>query len=77
MTPQGSLIDQLCDLTKRWNDHEDIPRSQQLECRTIGEKLNDLGGCHAMREAYREAKARNTSVHVIQAYWDGIGDWQW
>ena len=71
------LFEQLRDLTKRWNDHEDIPRSQQLECAAIGRKLNQAGGINLMRDAYYHAKGHNNSVHVIQAYWDGIGDWRW
>ncbi|MDE2107444.1 MAG: hypothetical protein KGL39_60165 [Patescibacteria group bacterium] len=73
MTPTEQLID----LTKRWNDHEDIPRSQQLECKKIGEKINAQGGFAAMQEAYRAARRANPMTHVIQAYWDGIGDWRW
>jgi hypothetical protein len=67
----------LIDLTKRWNQFEDIPRSQQLECADIGKRINAVGGFAAMQSAYREAKARNRSASVIQAYWHGIGDWQW
>lgn len=73
----NELVEQLCDLTKRWNDFEDVPVSQRKECRKIGVALNAEGGMNAMRKAYYEAKGRNPSVHVIQAYWDGIGDWVW
>lgn len=69
--------EQLIELTKRWNNHEDVPRSQQIECRQIGERINATGGFDAMTEAYHAARAKNLSVHVIQAYWDGIGDWRW
>ncbi len=68
---------QLLELTKRWNNHEDVPRSQQLECKAIGKNLNHVGGMSAMQDAYREARAANKDVHVIQAYWHGIGGWQW
>jgi hypothetical protein len=71
------LFRQLCALTRNWNDHEDIPRSQQLECRKIGEALSAIGGNAAMVEAYYIARALNSNVHVIQAYWDGVGDFQW
>ena len=73
----GELFARLRALTRNWNDFEDIPRSQQLECTAIGKELNDLGGTALMREAYYDAKASNPHVHVIQAYWDGIGDWRW
>lgn len=68
---------QLLDLTKRWNQFEDIPRSQQLECANIGKALNAQGGMDAMRTAYYEATAKNRAASVIAAYWHGIGDWQW
>ena len=71
------LVEQLCELTSRWNDFEDIPESQQRECRKIGEGIHAEGGKQAMIAAYYEAKARNPHVHVIQAYWDGVGDWRW
>lgn len=76
-TAKTLLIEQLKDLTKRWNDHEDIPRSQQLECADIGKKLNALGGMDLMTEAYYVAKGQNRAASPIQAYWHGIGDWQW
>ena len=72
-----ALVEQLRELTSRWNDHEDIPRSQQLECARIGRELDAIGGKDVMTEAYRAARAANPHVHVIQAYWDGIGDWRW
>jgi hypothetical protein len=77
ITEQERLIAQLCELTKRWTTYEDIPRSQQTECRSIGGQLDKLGGKALMIEAYYEAKAVNTAAFMIQAYWDGIGDWQW
>ena len=77
MSPTEILFEQLRELTSRWNDHEDIQKSQQAECKAIGEKLNMIGGMPLMTEAYRFAKSHNNSVHVIQAYWHGVGDWQW
>ena len=74
---EDALFEQLRDLTKRWNRYEDIPKSQQAECREIGRKLLALGGEGMMREAYYDAKAANPEVHMIQAYWDGIGYWRW
>lgn len=77
MASLGDLTDELVNLTQYWNDHEDIPRSQQKICRQIGEKLHAAGGFRYMTDAYYNAKARNRHVHVIQAYWDGVGDWRW
>lgn len=68
---------QLCELTARWTTHEDIPRSQQFECREIGKRLWELGGIKAMRDAYYEAKGRNLAAVTVQAYWDGVGEWRW
>ena len=72
-----SDVDRLVDLTKRWNSFEDVPRSQQLECREIGKRINNHGGLVAMQEAYQTARTHNRYAYVIQAYWYGIGDWRW
>lgn len=72
-----AAVRQLLELTKRWNNHEDVPRSQQIECRQIGERINAAGGMRAMIAAYDEATNANRDVRVIQAYWDGVGDWRW
>lgn len=72
-----ALTEQLCSLTERWTIYEDIPGSQQAECREIGKKLNELGGVSAMRDAYYEAKGRNAAASSIQPFWDGVGDWRW
>ena len=69
--------EQLCELTKRWTIHEDIPRSQQSECRDIGRKLHGFGGEAAMRDAYYEAIGRNRAASMVAAYFDGIGEWRW
>ena len=74
---QDDLIDELCELTKRWTDYEDVPGSQKAECRRIGEELNRLGGMSAMRDAYYEAKGHNRAASVVQAFWDGVGEWRW
>jgi hypothetical protein len=71
------LFDQLCELTKRWNEYGDIPKSQQYECRSIGEKLNAAGGMSLMRDAFYYAKGKNCAATTIQVYWDGVGDWRW
>lgn len=73
---QADLTEQLCQLTSRWTEYEDIPGSQQSECRSIGEALARRGGISAMRDAYYEAKGRNRAAATIQVYWDGIGDWR-
>lgn len=77
MSEASVLFLQLLDLTKRWTPYEDIPGSQQSDCRDIGKKLHGLGGEALMREAYYEATAANRAASVIAAYWDGIGDWRW
>lgn len=74
---EQSAIEQLCDLTKRWTTYEDIPMSQQRECRTIGRVIHSLGQEPLMREAYYTAKGLNPAASVIAAYWDGIGEWRW
>ena len=71
------LFGQLRSLTKRCNEFEDIPRSQQIECRQIGEQLHAIGGKSVMQEAYYDAKSFNRAASVIAAYWDKVGDWQW
>jgi hypothetical protein len=71
------LFSELRRVTAMWNTHEDIPTSQKLLCRQIGKRLYELGGEALMREAYYDAKAANRAVTVIQAYWDGIGEWRW
>ena len=70
-------VAKLIALTRNWNAHEDIPRSQQLECAEIGKRLYVAGGMKAMQDAYYQAKNANRYVSIIQAYWHGIGDWQW
>lgn len=77
MPTRNELFERLCALTRNWNTYEDVPRSQQLECASIGREINALGGFSLMQEAYRHAKRKNNAVSVIQAYWNGIGDWQW
>lgn len=74
---QAELTEQLCDLTSRWTEYEDIPASQKSECRSIGERLNKIGGISAMQDAYYEAKGRNRAASSIQPFWDGVGDWRW
>jgi hypothetical protein len=72
-----ALTEQLCELTSRWTEYEDIPASQKSECRQIGVELNKLGGTSAMRDAYYEAKGRNRAASSIQPFWDGVGEWRW
>ena len=77
MASHRKLIDDLISLTQNWNDYEDVPTAQKLECRILGEKLHKEGGKALMRNAYYEAKDANRSCTVVQAYWDGIGEWRW
>lgn len=74
---QEELTLRLIALTAEWNEHEDVPKSQQYKCRAIGEALHELGGMDMMVEAYRDVHRLNRAATVVQAYWDGIGDWQW
>jgi hypothetical protein len=74
---ERALFDQLCELTKRWTAHEDIPRSQQLECTDIGKRIHALGKEALMRDAYYHVTRPNRAASVVAAYWHGIGDWQW
>lgn len=77
MDRRAELLAELRCLTKFWTIYEDIPVSQQRQCREIGRKLNELDGYPLMREAYYDAKGENPAASVIAAYWDGIGGWQW
>jgi len=71
------LVERLKRLVEWWTQNEDIPMSQQSECRDIGRQLYALGGEALMREAYYEAKGVNNCASVCAAYWDGIGEWRW
>ena len=71
------LTSRLIDVSRNWNAHDLVPDEQKTRCRKIGEEINAAGGMAAMQTAYYEAKARNRCASVIQAYWDGIGDWRW
>ena len=74
---ETTLFAELRNLTQFWNAHEDVPKSQQIECRKIGERINAKGGQALMVKAYYDAKSANRHVAVIQAYWNGVGDWVW
>ena len=71
------LLSELRKCTAMWNRYEDIPLSQQARTRELGELLYMAGREELMREAYYDAKRANPAAHMIQAYWDGIGDWRW
>lgn len=71
------LFMRLCAVTRKWNQTDAVPDYQQKECGEIGVLLHAMGGEALMREAYYMAKNLNQYVCVIQAYWDGIGEWQW
>lgn len=74
---KNELFARLKALTRNWNQIDAVPRSQQEECKDIGKLIHAMGGEDAMREAYYAAKDANPYVCVIQAYWHGIGEWQW
>lgn len=71
------LANRLKSLTRDWNEHDLVPDIQKAECREIGEALNKLGGMRAMLDGFYAAKERNRCASVIQAYWDGVGEWRW
>lgn len=71
------LLAELTALTAQWNATDLIPVEQQMECKRIGEELNKIGGIHLMRQAYYSAHQANRCASVVQAYWDGIGEWRW
>ena len=72
-----ALTKQLCELTSRWTEYENIPNSQKAECHQIGSKLNAIGGIEVMRDAYYVAKDANRAASSIQPFWDGVGEWRW
>lgn len=71
------LTNRLKSVSQDWNEHDLVPEIHKTECREIGEALNKMGGMQAMQTAYYAAKVQNRSASVIQAYWDGIGEWRW
>ena len=77
MSNLGDLTDELCDLTRYWNAYEDVSKNEQAKCRDIGARLHNVGGFKAMTDAYYHAKASNRHAGVVQAYWNGVGDWVW
>ena len=72
-----TLVNRLIDVTANWNEHHLVPEEQKVRCRAIGEALNKAGGLGAMQDAYYAAKARNRCASLVQAYWDGVGEWRW
>lgn len=76
-TNREALLQGLRELTKDWNEYDLVPKTEQAICRDYGESLCTEGGIELMQEAYYDAKSRNRAASVIQAYWDGIGDWRW
>ncbi len=48
------------------------------KARTIGEKLNELGGFEAMQLAYQTFKVKyRHDKRELELVWNGIGDWSW
>lgn len=72
-----ALFKELVALSAEWNEHDLVPEAQKAQCRAIGQQLNTLGGMELMQGAYYHAKGRNRCASMIQAYWDGIGEWRW
>jgi hypothetical protein len=75
--PLPDLYRGLAALTAPWTADRLIPHEQQLQCRAIGIRLDELGGFEAMEGAYNHAITRNPCASVVQAYWDNIGEWRW
>lgn len=73
----SELTAHLCTLVAPWTQDGLHSDETKADCRRVGERLNKIGGMEAMINAYYEAKASNRCASVVQAYWDGIGDWQW
>lgn len=73
----ASIVTELKTLTANWNQTDLVPKDQQEKCKDIGRRLNEIGGVSLMRDAYYAAHGANRCASVIQAYWDGIGDWRW
>ena len=77
MRARTDLFTALAALSDQWAMDGQVPGFQIAECVAIGRELYNLGGEALMQEAYYHAKGSNRCASVIQAYWDGIGDWQW
>ncbi len=73
----AKLTADLCRLTAGFNEFDIPGKFIRERIRVIGGRLNDSGGIQAMRGAYYQAKRENPYASIIQAYWDGIGDWRW
>lgn len=76
----SQLTDLTCELIKisdEWTAHDLVPDRQKANVIRIGVALNSAGGMPAMQYAYYAAKNSNPHASVIQAYWDGIGEWRW
>jgi hypothetical protein len=72
------LIVELCDVTRDWDRHQKLlPLEQEVRARAIGMELYQLGGEALMQDAYYEAHAMNPAASIVQALWDGIGEWRW
>lgn len=72
-----NLTARLCRMVEPWTTDGLHSTTTKAICRRIGMQINEIGGKPAMITAYYDAKAVNRCASVIQAYWDGIGDWQW
>jgi hypothetical protein len=74
---ENTLTKQLIKLSESWNRYDLVPDDQKVEAARIGRELNTIGGMDAMQRAYYAAKQQNKDAGIVQAYWDGIGDWRW
>lgn len=74
---RDALFVQLAAITASWDQHTLVPDAEKNRAVEIGKALNDAGGFALMQDTYYHAKARNRYAAVLQAYWNGIGDWLW
>lgn len=68
----------LLELARAWNDHDPIPDGHKAEVKAIGEQLHGKGGWPLMSKVYENVRKRSTvDSCLIEAWWDGVGDWRW
>lgn len=72
-----ALFKRLSTLIKDWNEFDLVPDEQKEEAKQIGELLYKQGGHQLMMDGYYHVKQQNRCASVLQAFWDGIGVWQW
>jgi hypothetical protein len=69
--------DRLLAMAKLWNATDPAPPGHKQEVRSIGQHLHAKGGWDLMSAVYDHVRERRAYPHLIEAWWDGIGDWRW